>query len=186
MALLAAYALFHVNTTDYRMPSESMAPTIDVGEHLTGNTEAYDGSRPEIGDIVVIHPPEGAESARCGVSHPRQQVCPRAVAAVSDVKFLKRVVAGPGDRLKIIEGKVVLNGKPQPEPFVAPCDPGGGCNFPREVTVPDGQYFMLGDNRGSSDDSRFWGPVPSSSIVARIDKCLPLNLSCDADRRDEK
>jgi signal peptidase I len=74
-------------------------------------------------------------------------------------------VAGPGDRLKVVNGRVILNGEPTEEPFIAPCEPGGGCNFPREITIPAGQYFMMGDNRGSSDDSRFWGPVPDDWII---------------------
>jgi signal peptidase I len=58
------------------------------------------------------------------------------------------------------------------EPYIAPCA-GLGCDFPRPMTVPPGTYYMLGDNRGASDDSRFWGPVPGRAIVARVDRCIP-------------
>ncbi len=149
----------------YRIPSESMVPTLTVGQRVLVNRIGHSFSKPEIGDVVVFHPPQGAESAQCGVSHPRQEVCPKAVQRKDDVNFIKRVVAGPGDTIKVIDGQVVRNGKPADEPFIEPCDPGGGCNFPREVTIPAGEYFMMGDNRGSSDDSRFWGPVPDEWII---------------------
>ena len=60
---------------------------------------------------------------------------------------------------------MILNGKRQKEPFIRPCPVSDGCDYPREVTIPAGHYFMMGDNRGSSDDSRFWGPVPKKWII---------------------
>ena len=149
----------------YRIPSESMVPTLEVGQRVLVNRIGHSFSKPSIGDVVVFHPPKGAEVARCGVSHPPEQVCPEAVNAKDDVNFIKRVVAGPGDTLKVVDGRVILNGEPTEEPFIEPCAPGGGCNFPREVTIPADHYFMMGDNRGSSDDSRFWGPVPDDWII---------------------
>ena len=104
-------------------------------------------------------------SARCGVSHPRQEVCPESVPHKDSVNFIKRIVAGPRDHLRIDNGRVILNGKPQKEPFIRPCPGDDGCDYPREVTIPAGHYFMMGDNRGSSDDSRFWGPVPKKWII---------------------
>ena len=61
----------------------------------------------------------------------------------------------------------MLNGKLQEEPFAEPCGGGEGCDFPTEITIPAGMYFMMGDNRGSSDDSRFWGPVPEKWIIGQ-------------------
>jgi len=149
----------------YRIPSESMVPTLKIGQRVLVNRIGHSFAKPSVGDVVVFHPPQGAEATRCGVSHPRQQVCPESVPRRDDVNFIKRVVAGPGDRLKVLDGRVYRNGKLAEEPFIKPCDPGGGCNFPREITIPAGQYFMMGDNRGSSDDSRFWGPIPNDWII---------------------
>jgi signal peptidase I len=74
-------------------------------------------------------------------------------------------VAGPGDKLSIRGGHVILNGKPQPDDYTIPCGSDEGCDFPDPVTIPADHYFMMGDNRGASDDSRFWGPVPREWII---------------------
>jgi signal peptidase I len=151
----------------YRIPSESMVPTLEVGQRVLVNRIGERFGEPEVGDIVVFHPPSGAEEGnRCGGGPPpRDQVCNRPTANRADVNFIKRVVAGPGDRLQVQSGHVILNGERQQEPYTAPCGGGDGCTFPQEVTIPAGHYFMMGDNRGSSDDSRFWGPVPEEWII---------------------
>jgi signal peptidase I len=151
----------------YKIPSESMVPTLQIGQRVLVNRIGARFSDPNVGDVVVFHPPTGAEEDdMCGEQPPMGQVCLKPTAHKADVNFIKRVVAGPGDKLQIVNGHVILNGKRQKEPFVRPCDGGAGeCDFPREVTIPAGSYFMMGDNRGSSDDSRYWGPVPRKWIV---------------------
>jgi signal peptidase I len=150
----------------YRIPSESMVPTLEIGQRVLVNRIGHSFSKPSVGDVVVFHPPEGADgNPQCGVDHPTGEVCPMPVSKRDDVNFIKRVVAGPGDRLKLDNGHVILNGKRQKEPFARPCGTGEGCDYPEEITVPAGHYFMMGDNRGSSDDSRFWGPVPNKWII---------------------
>ena len=81
------------------------------------------------------------------------------------MNFIERVVAGPGDRVAIEDGRVIRNGKRRSEPFVKPCAGAPECSLPRPITIPPDHWFMMGDNRGASDDSRFWGPVPTDSIV---------------------
>ena len=153
----------------YRIPSESMVPTLAVGQRVLVDRIGARFSAPDVGDVVVFHPPAGAEQNNvCGEgAPPAGEVCDKPTPERADVNFIKRVVAGPGDRIKILNGHVVLNGKRQKEPFAAPCGGGEGCDFPRTVTVPAGHYFMMGDNRGSSDDSRFWGPVPKAWVIGR-------------------
>jgi signal peptidase I len=151
----------------YRIPSESMVPTLEVGQRVLVNRIGARFGEPEVGDVVVFHPPMGAERGNeCGSGPPPQgQVCGQPTEGKADVNFIKRVVAGPGDRLRLEDGHVILNGERQNEPFAEPCGGGDGCDFPSEITVPAGHYFMMGDNRGASDDSRFWGPVPEEWVI---------------------
>jgi signal peptidase I len=152
----------------YRIPSESMVPTLVKGQRVLVNRIGTHFGHPEVGDIVVFHPPAGAEQGNeCGTTPPQGEVCNQPTPQKAEVNFIKRIVAGPGDRLKIQDGHVILNGKRQKESFAEPCGGSEGCNFPQEVTVPAGHYFMMGDNRGSSDDSRFWGPVPEDWIIGQ-------------------
>jgi signal peptidase I len=150
----------------YRIPSESMVPTLEIGQRVLVNRIGARFGEPEVGDVVVFHPPRGAERGNeCGTAPPEGQVCVEPTPQQADVNFIKRIVAGPGDKLRIENGRVVLNGERQPEEFAEPCGGGEGCTFSREVSIPAGHYFMMGDNRGSSDDSRFWGPVPEEWII---------------------
>ena len=150
----------------YRIPSGSMLPTLEVNQRVLVNRIGARFGDPEVGDVVVFHPPVGAEEGNtCGAPKPDDQVCARPTDEKADVNFIKRVVAGPGDRLAIRNGRVILNGERQEEDFIRPCGGGEDCSFPREVTVPADHYFMMGDNRGESDDSRFWGPVPRDWII---------------------
>ena len=151
----------------YRIPSPSMVPTLVEGQRILVNRIGNRFSDPEVGDIVVFHPPTGAEEGpTCGSGPPPEgQPCDTPTPQRADVNFVKRVVAGPGDRIAIDDGHVVLNGKRQEEPFIRECGQGSDCDFPREITVPADHYFMMGDNRGASDDSRFWGPVPRDWII---------------------
>jgi len=151
----------------YRIPSESMMPTLEIGQRVLVNRIGGRFSDPQVGDVVVFHPPAGAESDNeCGGGPPPAgEPCSEPTAQRADVNFIKRIVAGPGDRLSIEQGHVVLNGERQSEPFALPCQGSEGCTYPRAITIPPDHYFMMGDNRGSSDDSRFWGPVPRDWII---------------------
>jgi len=145
-----------------------MVPTLKIGQRVLANRLI---GHPSVGDIVVFHPPSGADSTDsplCGATnqgegHP--QPCGVPTAGESTQTFIKRVVAGPGDRLSIVNGHVIRNGVREKDSYIAQCASGGECNFRQPVVVPPGDYFMMGDNRGESDDSRFWGPVPDKWII---------------------
>jgi signal peptidase I len=145
-----------------------MEPTLDVGQRVLVNRFLYRFAEPEVGDIVVFHPPAGAEQGnQCGAPRAQGAACAKPTEDQADVNFIKRIVAGPGDKLRIENGTPVVNGTPAVEDFTRPCSPGGECNLPSEITIPPDHYFMMGDNRGESDDSRFWGPVPKDWIIGK-------------------
>ena len=152
----------------YRIPSESMVPTLEVGQRVLVNRIGMRFGDPDVGEVVVFHPPRGAEEFgdQCGAGRPEDgRACARPTPEMADVNFIKRVVAGPGDRVAVRNGRVILNGRRQSEPFAEPCGGAVGCHLPEAITVPAGHYFMMGDNRGASDDSRFWGPVPREWVI---------------------
>jgi signal peptidase I len=151
----------------YRIPSESMEPTLNVGQRVLVNRLGNDFNDPKIGEILVFHPPQGAvDGNRCGLSvDPNRQLCSEPTTQEASVNFIKRVVAGPGDTLAVIDGHVVRNGKIQNERFIRPCAGAEQCTFRTPIKVPAGHWFMMGDNRGQSDDSRFWGPIPKKWII---------------------
>ncbi len=151
----------------YQIPSESMEPTLDVGQRVLVNRFIYHFHDPHIGDIVVFHPPAGADNGtECGVPHGPRESCPQPTEAESSQNFIKRIVAGPGDTLSVRDGHPVVNGvEKAEEPYTMPCGSAPACNLPKTITIPPDSYFMMGDNRGASDDSRFWGPVPRKWII---------------------
>jgi signal peptidase I len=77
------------------------------------------------------------------------------------------VVGLPGDRLSIRDGHVYRNGVREKDSFTEPCLGASECDFPTTFTVPPGDYYMMGDNRPDSLDSRFWGPIPKSWIIGK-------------------
>ncbi len=171
LALALAFGIQAYIVKPYRIPSGSMEPTLTIGQRVLVDRIGNDFFTPSIGDIVVFHPPVGATEAGdglCGVPNlPTDEPCPRPTPKASSLNYIKRVVAVGGDTIAIINGHVILNGKRQHEPFAsfAGCAGDQECTYSKPIKVPAGYYFMMGDNRGNSDDSRFWGPVPSSWII---------------------
>lgn len=136
----------------YRIPSESMAATLVPRDRVLVNRVIYRLRAPRRGEIVVIDS-----------------------AAVGRV-LIKRVVGLPGDVLSVDGGSVFVDGKRLDEPYVhridghaEPTEPFFGTGQPwsleQPYTVPPGHYFLMGDNRGVSDDSRDWGPAPRREII---------------------
>jgi signal peptidase I len=173
-ALGLALAIQAFVVKPYRIPSGSMIPTLEINQRILVNRIGTNFSSPHVGDIIVFHPPknyavgcavpsEGQESG--GQSAPKP--CGVAWRQPSSQTFVKRVVGLPGDRIQIINGHVYRNAVREKDPYIEPCNGLGACNFQGAIVVPHGDYYMMGDNRGESDDSRFWGPVPKSWIIGK-------------------
>jgi signal peptidase I len=168
LALGLALAIQAWLVKPYQIPSQSMEPTLDVGQRVLVSRFIYHFEDPSIGDIVVFHPPKGADNGtECGVPHGVRQSCPEPTPEESSQNFIKRIVAGPGDTVSIRAGRPVVNGTVKEEPYAEPCGTAGACTLPKPIVVPPDSYFMMGDNRGASDDSRFWGPVPRKWIIGK-------------------
>ena len=160
----------------YQIPSGSMIPTLEIHQRILVNRLTYRlGADPSIGDVVVFHPPLNAvpeEQAEKDVSLPecpvpaKRSACPTPGDQEADSTFVKRVVAGPGDTLKIVDGHPIVNGEAidESEWTLRKCRL-SDCNYPEEITIPPDHYFMMGDNRGASKDSRYWGPVPRDWLI---------------------
>ncbi|BAI79629.1 signal peptidase I [Deferribacter desulfuricans SSM1] len=134
----------------YKIPSGSMLNTLLIGDHILVNKLAYKFGKPKRGDIIVFEWPVEPEK-----------------------DFIKRVIATPGDKFQLINKKVYINDKPLNEPyaiykssFILP-----GNFTPRDNTesfiIPKGYYFVMGDNRDSSYDSRYWGFVSEDKIKGK-------------------
>lgn len=111
------------------VPTASMETTIMTGDRLFGNRLAYKNTDPARGDIVIFKFPDDEKQL-----------------------FIKRIIGMPGDTVEMIEGVVYINGSALDEPYLATV-PYGDYG---PVTVPEGAYFMMGDNRNNSADSRYW------------------------------
>ena len=139
----------------FKIPSESMVPTLLVGDHLLVSKFAYGiklpvvdktllkTGDPERGDVIVFEYPENRE-----------------------LDYIKRVIGLPGDKVELRNNVLYRNDQPVQEPYKHLEDhliPGTRVNWGPE-TVPDNQYFVMGDNRDHSQDSRYWGFVPREYI----------------------
>jgi signal peptidase I len=173
-ALGLALAIQAFIVKPYRIPSGSMEPTLAIGQRILVNRIGDDFTSPHVGEIVVFHPPanyeDGCANGNQGQNQNGQdsaEACDVAWKQRSSQTFVKRVVGVPGDRISIRNGHVIRNGVQEKDAYITPCGDSGSCDFSGTITIPRGDYFMMGDNRGESDDSRFWGPVPRSWIIGQ-------------------
>jgi signal peptidase I len=157
----------------YEIPSASMEPTLHISQRILVDRIGSHFSSPQIGDIYVFHPPasETCADPAQGENNAGQDgpaACDVPQKRESTQTYVKRVVGLPGDRLSIQNGHVIRNGVGEKDAYTIPCDGGGECTFPQTITVPKGDYYMMGDNRPDSLDSRFWGPVPKAWLIGKV------------------
>lgn len=146
-----------------------MEPTIRSGEYVTVDYKAYESASPAVGDIVSFQAPAGVNGPACGAPRTVGQPCRRPTRGASDEYLVKRIVALPGDRVAIRGGgHTIRNGLRQAEPFIRSCHTPARCDFPKAARVLPGHYFVMGDNRPYSLDSRHFGPVSEDVIEGRV------------------
>jgi signal peptidase I len=174
IALAVAFGIRTFIIAPYRIPSQSMETTLKVGQHVLASKITTRFSNPKIGDIVVFHPPVSATQvdspetacADAAGGEGKAKPCDQVSTDRSGVTFIKRVVGLPGDTIAIRNGLVIRNGTPLKLPGTGvACGDADVCTFDQSIVVPKGSYFMMGDNRRDSYDSRYWGPVPKSWII---------------------
>lgn len=129
------------------IPSDSMIPTLEIGDRLVIEKVSYHLHPPKQGDIIVFDPPETLQIQGYG----------------KDQAFIKRVIGQPGQTLLIHKGQVYLDGQALSEDYIA--QPPNYDLGP--VTIPDQHYFVMGDNRNNSNDSHIWGFLPVENIIGR-------------------
>ena len=136
----------------HQVNGQSMVPNFQSGEYVLTDKISYKLGDPVRGDVVVFHAPEEAN-------------CPKGTGC----DFIKRVLAIPGETVAVQNNQVIVNGQPLPEPYI-PADfetlP-GAFTTNRTITLGPNEYFVVGDNRPYSSDSRAWGPIQKSNIVGR-------------------
>ena len=147
IALVLAFFIRTFIAEPRYIPSDSMLPTLETGDRLVIEKISYRFTSPKFGDIVVFQPPP--ELQRRGYSQ--------------DQAFIKRIIGTPGDTLKIDDGKVYLNGNILQEDYIK--EP--PLQAFQLVRVPQNQYFMMGDNRNDSNDSRYWGFLPKKNMIGK-------------------
>lgn len=147
------------------IPSSSMESTLQIGDNLIIEKISYRFSEPKRGDIIVFYPPHHVLDPTLWGKFSRM------IGFFStDDAYIKRIIGLPGDTIEVIpkEG-VYINGELLEEPykksvFFGECDSTMLCG---PYTVPEGKYYMMGDNRNDSTDSRYWGSLPRERVVGK-------------------
>ena len=147
VALLLALLIRAFVAEPRYIPSDSMVPTLHIGDRLVVEKLSYRFHQPTTGDIIVFSPPAQLQIQ----------------GFTKDQAFIKRVIGEPGQTVAVQSGKVYLNGNPLQEDYIAE---------PPEYElvqqkVPENQYFVMGDNRNDSNDSSKWGFLPKRNIIGR-------------------
>jgi signal peptidase I len=145
LALVLAFVIRTFVAEPRFIPSESMLPTLEIGDRTIVEKLSYYSHPPQHGDIIVFVPPQQLQAQGYG----------------TDQAFIKRVIGLPGDTVAVRQGRVYVNDRLTIEPYIA--EPPNYAMSP--IVVPAGQLFVMGDNRNNSNDSHVWGFLPQGNII---------------------
>jgi signal peptidase I len=155
LALLLAFGIRTFAFQAFSIPTTSMVPTLDVHDRILVQKAFFSWHQLREGDIVVF-------------THPLRDHCP----GPAGPDLVKRVIALPGQTIYSADGILYVEGRRLGEPYLPPHDPLGlaipGATRQDPFHVPRGEFYVMGDNRAISCDSRFWGPIKGSSIIGRV------------------
>lgn len=145
LAVMVMIYLFIMSPQEIK--GASMEPSFFNGEYILTNKVLYKIKNPIRGDVVIFKSPKNPE-----------------------IDYIKRILGLPGDTVLLSQNTIYVNGNPVAEPYLAPETPIFGGSFLQEnveIVVPEGQYFVMGDNRPHSADSREFGPVPLEDFIGK-------------------
>lgn len=167
MAALAAliFLLVRASVQNFRVEGSSMAPNLASGQHLIVNKLAYTTIDLQIFDWVPFFDPDEDSVHHLFGSPGRGDVIVFQSPQDSKQDFIKRIIGVPGDSVEIRASSVFLNGRQLEEPYTQGTT--GGCTAPCSWEVPENGYFVLGDNRSGSSDSRMFGFVSEKSVIGK-------------------
>jgi signal peptidase I len=124
-----------------------MQPGLHTDERVLVNSLAYAFHGPQRGDVIVFHPPTAPSE-----------------------RYIKRVIGLPGDTIVLTPDTVTVNGVTLDEPYITPAPPGDTENpGPQTIRLNGNQYFVMGDNRANSQDSRYFGPITQREIIGQAE-----------------
>ena len=144
---LVLFLGLHYSAQAVPLDGPSMQPGLHTDERVLVNSLAYTFERPERGDVVVFHPPTALNE-----------------------RYIKRVIGIPGDTITLTPNQVIVDGVALDEPYITPPPPGETENpEPQTIKLGPGQYFVMGDNRTNSQDSRFFGPINQNELIGKAE-----------------
>jgi signal peptidase I len=156
IALILAFLIRVFIAEPRYIPSDSMFPTLAIGDRLVVEKVSYHFHPPTPGDIIVFRPPIQLQMQ----------------GYQTNQAFIKRVIATSGQNVVVDSGVVYVDNQPQSEDYIAQPP---NYNLP-SVTVPEGKLFVMGDNRNNSNDSHIWGFLPEENIIGHaVFRFYPLN-----------
>jgi signal peptidase I len=138
---IGVFLLSRATVQSFVVVGSSMEPSFEDGQRLLVNKVVYRLREPQIGEVIVFHPPTGKR-----------------------VDFIKRIIALPGDTIEIKEGAVYVNNQAIDEPYIKAAP----SYAMTSEEIPEGEYFVLGDNRNNSNDSHSWGTLPQENIIGKV------------------